>query len=90
MKGEVLIHTETGEITTTLPTPIERNNEIGVAITNILQDIQMYMKQTGGAVGDLKKTVLRLGDEHEVRIVVGAEHIKAVVKEVGAKGGIAE
>jgi hypothetical protein len=34
--------------------------------------------------------VLRLGDEHEVRIVVGAEHIKAVVKEVGAKGGIAE
>jgi hypothetical protein len=44
MKGEVLIHTETGEITTTLPTPIERNNEIGVAITNILQDIQMYMK----------------------------------------------
>ena len=44
MKGEVLIHTETGEITTTLPTPIERNNEIGVAITNILQDIQMYMR----------------------------------------------
>ena len=44
----------------------------------------MYMKHTGGAVGDLKKTVLRLGDNHEIRIVVGAENIKAVVREAGA------
>jgi hypothetical protein len=44
----------------------------------------MYMKHTGGGVGDLKKTVLRLGDNHEIRIVVGAENIKAVVREAGA------
>ena len=86
MKGEVLIHTQTGEITTTLATPLEKTNEIGVAITNILQDIQMYIRQTGGAA-ELKKTVLRLGNEHEVRIVVGAEHIKAVVREIGAAAG---
>ena len=90
MKGEVLISTQSGVITSTLPTNLERNNEIGNAISNILQDIQMYMRQTGGAVGDLKKTVLRLGDEHEVHIVVGAENIKAVVKEIGAGAGNAE
>lgn len=50
----------------------------------------MYIKQTGGAVGDLKRTVLRLGDEHELRIVVGAEHIKAVVKELGKAEGDAQ
>ena len=79
-----MINTQSGVITSTLPTSLERNNEIGNAITNILQDIQMYMKHTGGAVGDLKKTVLRLGDNHEIRIVVGAENIKAVVREAGA------
>ena len=44
MKGEVLISTQSGVITSTLPTNLERNNEIGNAISNILQDIQMYMR----------------------------------------------
>ena len=38
----------------------------------------------GGQPGDLKKTTLRLGNNHEVRIVVGQENIKAVVREVAA------
>jgi len=41
----------------------------------------MYMKQAG--VTTLKKTVVRLGETHEVRIVVGQENIRAQVREIG-------
>ena len=47
----------------------------------MLQDIQMYMKQAG--ISTLNKTVVRLGDSHEVRIVVGQEQIRAQVREIG-------
>ncbi len=41
------------------------------------------MRLNSGSLGELKKTTLRLGNDHEVRIVVGADQIKAVVREIG-------
>ena len=72
-----------GEISSTLPLGNEQTNELGVVISNILQDINTYMRMNGGQPGELRKSTLRLGDKHEVSIVVGAEHIKAVVRELG-------
>lgn len=44
------------------------------------------MRMNGGAPGDLKKTTLRLGTGHEISIAVGADSIKAVVKEINSEG----
>jgi hypothetical protein len=41
------------------------------------------MRLNSGSLGDLKKATLRLGNDHEVRIVVGVDQIKAVVREIG-------
>lgn len=57
-------------------------SEVGILITNILQDISSYMKMNDNAVGELKKTTLLLGDDHEVHIVVTADQIKASIKEI--------
>ena len=86
MKGEVIIHSN-GEISSTLAMGNEQTNELGIAISNILQDINSYMRMNAGKMGELRKTTLRLGNEHEVRIVVGSDQIKAVVRELsgGAK-----
>ena len=54
---------------------------MGVLISNILQDINSYMKMNQNAMGEFKKTTLRIGT-HEISIVVGAEVIKASVKEI--------
>ena len=56
-------------------------NEPGLVTSNILQDINTYMRMNGGQTGELRKSTLRLGDKHEVSIVVGTDHIKAVVRE---------
>ena len=85
MKGEVIIDMK-GEISSTLPHSNEQTNELGVLISNILQDISSYMRLNQGQTGELRKTTLRLGDSHEVRIVVGTERIKAVVREIGEAG----
>jgi len=53
---------------------------MGTLITNILQDVNTYMRMN--SIQELKKTTLRLGNKHEVQIVVGAESIKAVVAEI--------
>lgn len=83
-----------GEISSTLPHSNEQTNELGVLISNILQDINSYMRANQGQCGQLHKTTLRLGASHEVRIVVGSDRIKAVVREIGggavATGGVAE
>ena len=81
MKGEVIIDMK-GEISSTLPHSNEQTNELGVLISNILQDLGAYMRLNHGQTGDLRKTTLRLGDSHEIRIVMGADRIKAVVLEI--------
>ncbi len=86
MKGEVIIDMK-GEISSTLPHSNEQTNELGVLISNILQDLGAYMRLNHGQTGDLKKTTLRLGDSHELRIVMGADRIKAVVLEIGDGSG---
>ena len=89
MKGEVIIDMK-GEISSTLPHSNEQTNALGVIISNILQDLSTYMRLNQGQTGELRKTTLRLGDSHEVRIVVGAERIKAVVREIGEAAGVAD
>ena len=84
MKGEVEINQTNGEISSTLALSNEQTNELGQVITNILQDVNSYMRMNGGQMGDLRKTTLLLGNlGHEVRIVVGQESIKAIVRPVG-------
>lgn len=70
MKGNIIIDSK-GEITTTLPTSNDDTNDIGLIISNILQDINTYMRMNHNTMGELKKTTLRLGSHHEVNIVVG-------------------
>ena len=72
MKGQVIIDSK-GEITTSLPLDSEYTNELGLIISNILQDINTYMKFNNNQMGDLKKTTLRIGNHHEVSIVVGSD-----------------
>ena len=55
---------------------------MGVLINNILQDINMYIKMNDKSCGDLKKSTLRLGANHEVTIIVTGELIKCVFKEL--------
>ena len=86
MKGNIIIDSK-GEITSTLPTNNDDTNEIGLIISNILQDINTYMRMNQNAMGELKKTTLRLGGHHEVNIVVGNDQIKAVVRELSAEDG---
>lgn len=45
------------------------------------------MKLNDNAMGDLKKTTFRIGQSHEISIVVGNDQIKAVVKEINSTGG---
>jgi len=40
------------------------------------------MRTNGGQTGDLRKTTIRLGSTHEIRIVVGENQVKAVVKDL--------
>ena len=70
MKGQVIIDSK-GEISSTLPLGNDQTNELGIVISNILQDINTYMRLGGQT--ELRKTTLRLGNSHEVRIVVGAD-----------------
>jgi hypothetical protein len=84
MKGHVIIDSK-GEISTSLDLDNERQNELGQVITNILQDINSYMRMNQNAMGDLKKTTIRLGGHHEVSFVVGNDQVKAVVKEIQAE-----
>ena len=87
MKGEVSISIPGNEVSSTLPLMADQQtNEVAQCITNILQDINQYMKLNGGAaqLGELRKTTLVLGNiGHEVRIVVGTDNIKAVVRPIG-------
>ncbi len=88
MKGEIEINSTNGEISSSLSLSNEHTNELGQAITNILQDVNTYMRMNGGAgeVGELKKTSLLLSNiGHEVRIVVGPESIKAIVRPIVSK-----
>ena len=87
MKGEFIIDSK-GEITSSLPLGHDETNEVGVLISNILQDINMFMRMNQQAMGDLKRTTLRLGQNHEVSIIVGADQIKAIVREISASGGV--
>jgi hypothetical protein len=85
MKGEVEINQTNGEISSTLALSNEQTNELGQVITNILQDVNSYMRMNGGQMGDLRKTTLLLGNlGHEVRIVVGQDTIKAIVRPAAA------
>jgi len=80
MKGEVIIDSK-GEVSSSLPLSGEGAGELGHLITSILQDVNMYMCLGEIQAGSLKKTTLRLGNQHEVQIVVGADSIKASVTE---------
>jgi hypothetical protein len=42
------------------------------------------MRLNDNAMGELSKTTLRLGNNHEVQIVVGLDQIKATVKELSS------
>ena len=46
-----------------------------------MQDINSYMRMNNNEPGDLRKTTVTVG-KHEINILVGAEVIKASVKEV--------
>ena len=75
-------------MSSTLPLINEaQSEEVADCIKNILQDINQYMRLNGGpaSLGELRKTTLVLGNiGHEVRIVVGADNIKAVVRPIGS------
>lgn len=86
MKGQVIIDAK-GEISSSLPLDNEQCNQMGLIINNILQDINTYMKMNNNQPGELRKTTLRIGNHHEVSIVVGSDQIKAVVKEILPGGG---
>lgn len=43
MKGQVIINAQ-GEISSSLPLDNEQTNELGLVISNILQDINTYMR----------------------------------------------
>ena len=81
MRGYVTIDSK-GEISSSLPLGNEDTNELGVVIQNILQDVNSYMRMNGNQLGDLHQTTLRLGNAHEVKIVVNPENITALVKEI--------
>ena len=80
MKGEVIIDSK-GQITSSLSLDDQELKEVGDIINSLLQDINSYMRMNNNEPGDLRKTTLRVG-KHEINIVVGAEVIKASVKEV--------
>ncbi|CDW84524.1 UNKNOWN [Stylonychia lemnae] len=83
--GEVIIDSR-GELTSTLPLENEDLTQVSQIISNILQDINTYMKLNNNSTGDLKKTTLRIGNSHEISIAVGSDAIKAVVREVNSGG----
>jgi hypothetical protein len=59
-------------------------------IQYILQDINSYMRLNDNAMGELKKTTLRLGNSHLVNIVVGADSIKASIRDMASLSELAE
>ena len=79
MKGEIVISNK-GEINSSLPLDSGLTEELGTLVSNILQDINTYMRMN--VITDLKKTTLRLGGKHEMQVVVGAETIKAIISEI--------
>ena len=56
--------------------------EIGQCLTNILQDVNSYMRSNNNEMGDLEKATLKLDEHHYVNIVVSHDTIKASVGEI--------
>ena len=81
MKGELVIDSK-GEVASSLNLDDDQMNELAVLIGNILQDVNSYMRMNNNETGELKKTTLRLGNNHEMRIVVGADQITAQIDEL--------
>jgi len=87
MKGEVSISLNGDQVSSTLPLMAEeQSDEVAQCIKNILHDINQYIRLNGGVekLGELRKTTLYLGNiNHEMRIVIGSDNIKAVVRPIG-------
>ena len=60
MKGEIIIDGK-GDVTSSLLLGKNETDKIGELITDILQDISVYMRMNENAMGDLKRTTIRLG-----------------------------
>ena len=81
MKGLVEVDIETGEVTSKLSQlegttisemPDEQLNQIGNNLTNILQDVNLYMSMNGGEakLGRMQKITLKLDDHHYMNIII--------------------
>lgn len=86
MRGEVEIDKHTGKVESKLSQVEEgatlselsgeQLEEIGQRLTNILQDVNTYMRETE-STGALEKTTLKLDQHHFVNIIVSNDKIKA-------------
>ena len=95
MKGLVEVDIETGEVTSKLSQlegttisemPDEQLNQIGNNLTNILQDVNLYMSMNGGEakLGRMQKITLKLDDHHYMNIIINDKQIKAQVETINA------
>ena len=60
--------------------------QIGTNLTNILQDINLYMRMNGGEdqLGAMQKITLKLDEHHFVNIISNKTTIKANVEMIKA------
>ena len=95
MKGLVEVDIETGEVTSKLSQlegttisemPDDQLNQIGNNLTNILQDVNLYMSMNGGEakLGRMQKITLKLDDHHYMNIIINDKQIKAQVETINA------
>ena len=97
MKGLVEVDIATGAVTSKLSSQAEdatyqelsndQLKQIGTNLTNMLQDVNLFMKQHGGegAIGAFQKMTLKLDEHHFVNIVLNEGKIQALVEEASHK-----
>ena len=66
--------------------PDEQLNQIKTNLTNILQDVNLYMSMNGGEaeLGRMQKITLKLDSHHYMNIIINEKQIKAQVETIGA------
>ena len=55
---------------------------MSIVITNILQEINGYMKANNNQMGELDHTSLKLGTSHHVNIALNEDKIRAIVTDM--------
>ena len=96
MRGLVEVDRESGAVVSKLSQmesgatlsemPQDQLEQIGTNLTNILQDVNLYMRMNGGEdqLGPLQKITLKLDEHHFVNIISTNTTIKAHVEMIKA------